>query len=393
MSELDLVVPDDAERDALGAITAHCFAFPPDDAPRWFAQAGHEHLRAVRVADRVVAGLVVIPMGQFFGGRSVPMTGVAGVAVAPEARGSGVATRMMTATLREMRAKGAALSTLYPATVPLYRRVGYERAGVYGEIEIHPRLVQAGDRSLEVVPTDADDPELPELYRAFAARRTGYLDRGPYVWSRVLRPRGAPPARALKVRGGGVTEGYVVLVHKQGEGGPGHDTVVLATDLVAATPRAAARILAVLADYASLAGTIRWRGATPDVFTMLLAERRHEMRTDEHWMLRIVDVERALFARGFPRHLSMELGLEIDDPLFPENAGRWSLRVEGGRATIERGGDGALRGHVRGLAALYSGYLPARSLALAGMVDGSDDALERAEAIFAGPAPTLADFF
>lgn len=393
MSELDLVVPDDAEREALGGIASHAFAFPQDDAPRWFAQAGHENLRAVRVAGRVVAGLVVIPMGQFFGGRAVSMTGIAGVAVAPEARGTGVGTRMMAATLRELRAKGMALSTLYPATVPLYRRAGYERAGVYGEIEIHPRIVQAGDRGLEVVPTDADDPELPALYRAFAARRTGYLDRGPYVWSRVFKPRGAAPTRALKVRHDGVTEGYVVLTHKQGDGGPGHDTVVLATDLVAVTRRAAERLLSLLADYGSLAGAIQWRGASPDVFTMLLRDRRHEIRTDEHWMLRIVDVERALGERGFPRHVATELGIEIDDPLLAENAGRWSVRVEEGRASVRRGGDGAIRCDVRGLAALYSGYLPARSLALTGHLEGSDDALERAESIFAGPAPALADFF
>lgn len=41
------------------------------------------------------ASLVRVPVGQRFGGRSVPMLGIAGVAVPPERRGGGLARRLM----------------------------------------------------------------------------------------------------------------------------------------------------------------------------------------------------------------------------------------------------------------------------------------------------------
>ena len=46
-----------------------------EGAVEWLRdQAGYEHLRVLRRADgSVSASLIVIPMGQYFGGRSVPM--------------------------------------------------------------------------------------------------------------------------------------------------------------------------------------------------------------------------------------------------------------------------------------------------------------------------------
>jgi predicted acetyltransferase len=89
-------IATDAERAALAPMISHTFGFPAADAPAWFERAGYENLRALREGG-LAGGLIVVPMGQYFGGRSVPMTGVAGVGVAPEHRGRGAGTRMMRA--------------------------------------------------------------------------------------------------------------------------------------------------------------------------------------------------------------------------------------------------------------------------------------------------------
>ena len=49
------------------------FAFPPPDAEPWLRRGGLENVRVLRRRGMPVASLMVIPMGQFFGGRSVPM--------------------------------------------------------------------------------------------------------------------------------------------------------------------------------------------------------------------------------------------------------------------------------------------------------------------------------
>ena len=55
-------------------------------------------------------------MRQFWHGRAVPMGGVGGVKVAPEARGRGIGRALMTAVLAAMAERGYPLSALYPAT-------------------------------------------------------------------------------------------------------------------------------------------------------------------------------------------------------------------------------------------------------------------------------------
>lgn len=98
------------------AILAHSFAGKPDDMLQWLAQLDEREVRVWRDGRHVTAGIVAYRIGQYFGGRAVPMAGVAGVVVTPHARASGAGSKAMTALLRELHAQGVALSTLYPAT-------------------------------------------------------------------------------------------------------------------------------------------------------------------------------------------------------------------------------------------------------------------------------------
>jgi predicted acetyltransferase len=52
-----------------------------------------------------------------------------------------------------------------------------------------------------------------------------------------------------------------------------------------------------------------------------------------------------------------------------------------------------LRLTVRALAPLYTGHASASALRALGWLEGDDDAVAIADALFAGPAPATADFF
>ncbi|HZM00717.1 MAG TPA: sterol carrier protein domain-containing protein, partial [Planctomycetota bacterium] len=138
---------------------------------------------------------------------------------------------------------------------------------------------------------------------------------------------------------------------------------------------------------------------------LLLAERHYSVALVDPWMLRVVDLPAALEQRGWPAGVRAELRLELSDDVLPENAGRWRLSVAEGSARVARLAPGApsaargspappvLRLDVRGLAALYSGHLSPGLLQQAGLLDGDAAALELAAALFAGPAPAMADMF
>ncbi|MCI0572821.1 MAG: GNAT family N-acetyltransferase [Myxococcaceae bacterium] len=382
----------DAERLRLGEVLAESFNFPAADAPAWFDYSGHENLRVLRRGSEVVGGLVGIPMGQFWGGRPVRLFGVAGVAVAPWARGSGAATWMMGEALREARQAGFPLAGLYPATQPVYRRVGYEQAGVRCELRAPVISVPEGPREPALRPFVAQDlPAVQALYRELAQHRQGWLDRGSYVWHRVQHPRGMAASGYVLEEGGRLT-GYVFLARVRPPGSTFNFDLVL-TDWAARSPNGWRRLLTFLADHGSLVRDIVWYGGPADPLVQLFDEQTVSTQVLYQWMLRVLDVEAALTARGYPRGMTASLHLEVEDALLPENAGRWVLEVSGGEARVRRGGEGALRCDARALACLYSGHRTASALAAVGVLQGTPDALVSAEALFAGPAPHMPDMY
>jgi predicted acetyltransferase len=116
-----------------------------------------------------------------------------------------------------------------------------------------------------------------------------------------------------------------------------------------------------------------------------------ERRTE--WVLRVVNVERALASRGYPRDARAELHLEVSDPLVSANAGRFVIEVEKGEARVRRGGRGAMQVDALGLASLYTGYLGAHELRLVGALDADEATTREAAVLFAGAYPWCPDKF
>ena len=105
----------------------------------------------------------------------------------------------------------------------------------------------------------------------------------------------------------------------------GFPTFVQVTDMAASTPRAARAILRFLVEYRSLADLIEWEGGPNELFACMLPERHIEMKLSDYFMLRIVDVDRALAERGYPRGQREGVTFELTDRSLPDNSGSHPL--------------------------------------------------------------------
>lgn len=385
---------DDAERRRFAAMSEYAFWDEPSAEPEigWLAEGGPAIVRLARRAETVVGGAIVVPAGQWFGGRVVPAALLGAVSVAPEHRGGGTGTALAADYLRVARDHGLAVSALYPASYPVYHRTGHEHAGTNLRYEI-PIAALSGvrptDEGVTVREHDGEDAVLRTLYDRAAAMTPGLLARLDMHWGGVLGDGGPLATHRYVASRDGEPVGYVVFRQRR----VGDDRVIDVSDLFV-TERAAGRaIWAFLGAHRHNVTAVRLFGGPNDSRLLDVPQPGVRVAALEPWWLRIIDLPGALAARGYPAGLSVDLHLDHTDEDLPENRGRWLVRIADGRATVEPGGAGRIRTTARGLSGLFSGAFPASRMASAPdlVADGADLAL--LDAAFVGPPPWIGNHF
>jgi predicted acetyltransferase len=385
------VARGEKELPELARLVSHAFAGPLEGSSEWLRAAGLQHVRVLHDGGRPVASLLRVPMAQYFGQRSVPMMGVAGVAVAPEARGRGHARRIMQSALLEMHEEGWPISCLYASTQSLYRQVGYEQAGHRFMIRIPLSQIDVRERSAAVAPLDdGNAAEVEACYRDFACAQQGWLDRGDYCWKRVREMRGER-YHAFGVRSGTRLDGYAFLTQRRKVESGRHDVIL--SDVAFRTPSAGRRLLGFFADFATVGDELVFHGGPHHPLLWLLGQQRFTVTLRDYWMTRITDLARALEGRGYASAVSARVHLEVADELIGKNAGRWVLSVESGKGAVQKGGSGEVRMEARALAALWTGFATPAQLRTLGAIEGTEAALGTLGALFASGTPSMPDMF
>lgn len=338
---------------------------------------------------RLLARASVLDLRQWWGGRPVPMAGVAGVAVHPDARGRGTGSRLVRHLLTVLREEGQPVSVLYPTAPAIYRPLGWEVVATLDDTRLPVHLLREvplpAGTSLRTAGVE-DVRTLGGLYDAAAAAGNGLLTRsGPGS----PRPEeGALEADVVALaEQDGVAGGYLSYDRGRGYGGQSELHV---WEMCAGTPDAARALLASLAAWDSVVQAVLWRGPV-DELALLLGRAVPPPVEVRPWMLRIADAPAAVAARGFAPGLSLRCAFTLVDPEVPEHSRAWTLVVEDGEGRLEPAPSGAEapRLHVRGLALLWSGA----GSALVQRAGLAQRPLPLLDAAFAGPRPQLLDYF
>ena len=381
---------DSTEVQQFGQVLAQCFNSPPSEESVYLSRIGSENVRLLCDRKRVIGGLGLLQLGQWYGGACVPMVGIAAVGIAPDDRGKGAAIALMQNVLQELHAKGTPLSVLFSAAQPLYRKVGYEQAGTLCTWEIATNSIELRDDSLPIEPVSLDPTEFVSLYQRQAQQINGFLDRNSAIWQGLLESRKDIPPYAYRLGTATQPEGYIIF-QQQREGGYCR---LVVKDWVLLTPAAVRRFWSFLAAHRSQVETIQWRSAPIDPLTLFLPEQNNvKVRSLTRWMLRIVNVRQALEIRKYPKGIEAELHFEIQDSLLPANGGKLILTVADGVGTVTPGGRGDLQIEIRSLSPLYTGLFSPHQLQKCDRLTATESALTIATQLFAGSPPWMADAF
>jgi predicted acetyltransferase len=358
--------------------------------------------------ERPVASARPIDYDQWFGGLPAPCAGVAGVAVLPEYRGQGVASLLLRTLLREERARGRAISALYPTATALYRSLGYEFGGLRLQFSALISELPAGRGSNDVRQMEAADLDaVMACFSRFASAHNGPVQSPDRDWwhDHVLTPKshGDLP-RAVVVPNGEAVAGYASYYLGPWEpGGLGGGSYKAVCDhLVFEDARAMRALLGYFRGFENSAKELAWYGPpSTSPVALAIGSNGFSVKSElTRWMTRVLDVPLALRSRGYP-HISGEAVVEIDDKLFPENTGPWLVQADAGRVSVEPV-DAAAAANRQGagkplpiglFSALYTGFASPADLVVIGALDEVDERVPFLSALFAGPVPWMPDFF
>ncbi len=352
--------------------------------------------------DRLVGHTGVWSLGQWLGGRQVPMAGVASVTVAADQRRRGIAGRLVRAALELARTRGDVIACLYPTVPALYRWSGFEFAGVHIRHVLPPGTLGGLPRPsapprLRRLAYPDDLPGIAPVWDA-AAQAHGRETRSDARLRHIFEPDDARTRDldALVAERDGTITG--VLQVSRSATPPGDRSIFTQRVVgLAATDRDTWLALwHVVAGQASVCARTQFTGAPHEPLLDELSVPAHDLDTEVHpWMARLVDLPTAVAGRGWPAGAPTAISLGVHDPLLAANDGTWTLEVADGEGRLTRGGpDAAPTIDVGALSALFTGHVRARTLAFQGRLSGASAAdVATLDAVFGAPQPWFHDYF
>ncbi len=374
----------------LGTILGQCFTgFQEDKWEKYHDSIGVDNFRILCQDKTVIGGLAIYLMGQYFGGQSIPMAGIAAVGIAPEYRGKKAATALMSEVLKELYEKNIPLSTLYPATQKLYRGVGYEQGGVHCQWEIPLSNLSVNNRVLPIEKIENILPnDFQELYQRQAKRNNGYLDRSLSIWKNIFNnDKGKIYAYLIGEKDN--RQGYLIYQQVVING----QVYLKVKDWCALNYLAMQRLWTLIADHRSQVSKCQWQGSFYDYKMLLLPEQIGKIIDYDIWFTRIIDVVKALETRPYPSHIETELDFTINDPLLSLNCSNFKLEISEGKGKVTKAETADIQLNIQSLASLYTGFLTAKQLHYCGKLEANESNLDSLEQVFALPTPSLPDFF
>jgi predicted acetyltransferase len=394
---IDVRVATEVELPAFAALREQGYAIPAGLREAWVEQmvttGRTERLLGAYRDGRLVGMLNVLAFEQWFGGRAVPMGGVASVVVAPEERGLGIAPRLLTRALELMAERGEAISTLGPATSWVYRKAGWEHGGLYAVATVRTADLVAfpagSERERRAV--DADRDAIIAAYHRVAPTRPGFLARPAWLWDERLNP--APHRYVYVVEREGQVDGYVS--YSQATATRGY--TVWVDDLVAIHGETERALWRHLGAHVAQADRITVAGVPLDSLAMLLPEQTIRPLGQQVWMTRIVDAPGAIARRAYPSGVRADVSFRLIDPLIAANDGCWRLVIEDGVGALERlAGTAEPEASitVNGLASLYTGWSTTAVLMASETAHGISPTVGATlDAIFSSRTPVMCDDF
>ncbi|TNE36792.1 MAG: GNAT family N-acetyltransferase [Alphaproteobacteria bacterium] len=358
-------------------------AFAGSDEPRDTRDIGlmPEQFFCAYDGDHLASTAGAFDFDLMMNGRIAKADGVTIVCTDPAYRRQGLVRKTMTQILHAAHERGVPIAILWASMGAIYQRFGYGLATNWNAYAIAPKAITFRDKIpldgcvRRIKNRDAALEIAGPLYDTSIKQSTLSIRRDTARWNWLL-PKDEKKARnfAAWFDASGTPRGYLIYELEGKIDDDGMYQILSVVDFIWSDMNACRGLWQYLADH-DLGRTVKMNFRPDDdpVTTLLLEPRGLKRRVSDGIWLRVVDVDKALEARGYDMDGSLTLTIEKDD-LCPWNEGTWSLTVKNGEAKAEK--TALAKGDItlapQALATLISGYRNASQLSASEQITGAE---------------------
>lgn len=339
--------------------------------------------------DELVSQVAVYPLQMNVHGEIMPIGYVTSVSTYPEYTGRGIMKRLMHRSLARMREKGQSLALLYPYSIPLYRRFGWEIVSNKISYRIKDSQIYAHNRRGTpgyVRRVDWDSPDFMELHTQFALRTHGCLLRSAAAWEEYWRWDEDDTVVAVYYSAEDVPMGYMVYLIK--------DSIMHIKEMIYLSREAQKGLWEYISAHYSMIDEVRGNTYHNELMTFYLDDGNISETIRPYIMGRIVDLEGFFMrCRCDPTEEDVCFRFEVEDPFLEWNDRGINVFFHAGRTSVtERPADHVLRMSIGTLSTLMLGYMTAGQLYRLERIAGTPEAIQALDEVVIHEIPYISDF-
>lgn len=312
---------------------------------------------------------------------------VTSVCTYPEYTGNGIMKRLILQSLEHMRHRKQSLALLFPYSIPLYRKMGWEIISNKITYVVKDRQIPAQASAQGYVRrVEWENEDFRHLHAQFASTTHGCLFRNTLAWEEYWRWDEDDTVVAIYYDVNGKPCGYMVYLIK--------DDIMHIKEMIYLTHEAQEGLWAYIRAHDSMIDEVRGSSYTSEPIAFELEDGDIHETIRPYIMGRIVDVER--FFQKYHCDLAANnvvITFDLEDSFLPWNNGRFTIRFHQGECSLtQASAQTSVKLSVATLTTLLLGYKTASQLQYMGKITAGKEAVCMLDDALLHEMPYISDY-
>ena len=335
----------------------------------------------------LVALIAVYPLDMNIYGTEYSVGFVTSVCTYPEYTGHGIMKRLMIQSLTRMREKHRSFALLYPYSIPLYRRLGWEIISnkmtyVVKDTQIPRKNKEPG----YVRRVEWDNPEFMALHTRFAEKTHGCLFRNDLAWEEYWRWDHDDTAVAVYYSDDDIPYGYMVYLI--------NSDIMHIKEMIYLNREAQLGLWEYIYAHDSMIDEVHGNNYYSEPIAFELEDSDIKETIRPYAMGRIIDIEQFFGHYSCCTHKpAVCFEFVVTDELLPWNNGSFRVMFENGKCRItDEVPQYSMKMTIGTLTTMLMGYKTAEKLYGMNRISSSPEAVKRLDDTLLHNMPYISDY-